>query len=397
MTIIIYDKSMTIRSALMQDIGERSLPGKLFRIYTSMIENGELKSGDKLETVRKIAEKYKVSVSTASQAIKMLTESGWVDTLVGSGTYVRKNLPASPVRNSQSISAKTDSGTTSRRVLYFFFNVKSNTRRGYGFYAKILCALQREVEANNFELKICSMDDVEAIRKASVSPDVLGVTYMPEEDGYPLEYFKKHGVTEVLFGMDEKDVVSHYISPDNYSAGWMVAEYLHRHGHSDVAFVTGFHQNKKFMDRHFKYRLQGFVDYYEYNSLPSPRCFSWDVRIDNGTSEVMSLIAGTVSKDKTAPTAIAVAGKNMADEIIKKAQFELGVRDVAEHVSLISFEDASSDVDNNLTIATLPPEVMAHEIIELIKRLAQTPAKNRTIRLNLSMDIVENGSVKDIG
>lgn len=380
----------------MQELKERSLPEKLFRIYTCMIEQGELKSGDKLETVRKIAEKYKVSVSTASQAVKMLTEDGWVEPLVGSGTYVSKNPPVKLVpENTQSDSGK-ENNPLPKKVLYFFFNVASNTRKGYGFYAKILCSLQREVEINNLELKICSLDDEKAIIRACESPNVLGVTYMPEQSGYPLKYFKEHGITEVLLGMDEKDIVSHYVSPDNYSAGWIVAEYLHKKGHINSVFVTSFLNKEKFMNRHFKYRRQGFTDYYECNSLPTPSSIPWDVRIDKGTKEIMKLIKSAVEKKEGIPTCLAIAGKNMANEIISQAKFELNLDNITDYISIITFEDASSDTNNNITIATLPPEVMAHEVIELIKRLSLTPELKRTIRLNLSMDIVEAGSVKKI-
>ncbi|WP_313110120.1 GntR family transcriptional regulator [Atlantibacter sp.] len=54
------------------------------------IERGELKSGDALPTESALQEQYGVSRVTVRQALKMLTEQNVIESIQGSGTYVKE-------------------------------------------------------------------------------------------------------------------------------------------------------------------------------------------------------------------------------------------------------------------------------------------------------------------
>ncbi|WP_433115911.1 GntR family transcriptional regulator [Micromonospora sp. CA-246542] len=55
---------------------------------TAQINAGELAPGDKLPTYAQLAEQYKISVTTAQQALRILRERGLVEGHQGKGTYV---------------------------------------------------------------------------------------------------------------------------------------------------------------------------------------------------------------------------------------------------------------------------------------------------------------------
>ncbi|MCX4389194.1 winged helix-turn-helix domain-containing protein [Micromonospora peucetia] len=55
---------------------------------TAQIHSGELAPGDKLPTYAQLAEHFKISVTTAQTALRILRERGLVEGHQGKGTYV---------------------------------------------------------------------------------------------------------------------------------------------------------------------------------------------------------------------------------------------------------------------------------------------------------------------
>ncbi|MFY1689474.1 GntR family transcriptional regulator [Plantactinospora sp. WMMB782] len=60
---------------------------------TEQIRSGELAPGDKLPTYGQLAEHYKVGLSTAQAALRVLRERGFIESHPGKGTYVAENPP----------------------------------------------------------------------------------------------------------------------------------------------------------------------------------------------------------------------------------------------------------------------------------------------------------------
>ncbi|MET8310914.1 winged helix-turn-helix domain-containing protein [Micromonospora sp. NPDC005173] len=61
---------------------------RVVNAITEQIESGELTPGDKLPTYAQLAEQYKVSVSTAQAALRILRDRGLVEGQQGKGTFV---------------------------------------------------------------------------------------------------------------------------------------------------------------------------------------------------------------------------------------------------------------------------------------------------------------------
>ncbi|ROT25859.1 winged helix-turn-helix domain-containing protein [Micromonospora sp. HM5-17] len=62
---------------------------------TDQIRSGELAPGDKLPTYAQLAEQYKVGISTAQAALRILRDRGLVEGHPGKGTYVTQDPPLS--------------------------------------------------------------------------------------------------------------------------------------------------------------------------------------------------------------------------------------------------------------------------------------------------------------
>lgn len=54
------------------------------------IENGQLKPGERLPTIAQLCEQYQVSPTPVKYAMRILEESGLVETWQGKGMYVRQ-------------------------------------------------------------------------------------------------------------------------------------------------------------------------------------------------------------------------------------------------------------------------------------------------------------------
>lgn len=57
-----------------------------------MVANGELKKGDQLPTVRKLAADLRVNFNTVARAYRILDETGMISTQHGRGTYIWETL-----------------------------------------------------------------------------------------------------------------------------------------------------------------------------------------------------------------------------------------------------------------------------------------------------------------
>jgi DNA-binding LacI/PurR family transcriptional regulator len=69
-------------------LGDDTAVGRLVSDMRQAIESGQLRVGDKLATLRKLAQQYDISVDAARGAMVRLDELGYVTRRQGSGTYV---------------------------------------------------------------------------------------------------------------------------------------------------------------------------------------------------------------------------------------------------------------------------------------------------------------------
>lgn len=65
---------------------------QLYKKLKNLIEKGELKEGEKLPSIRSLADDLEVNNVTIVNAYKLLEQENYVYSKKGSGTYVRKQL-----------------------------------------------------------------------------------------------------------------------------------------------------------------------------------------------------------------------------------------------------------------------------------------------------------------
>lgn len=74
----------------MQAQQKKALPEEIVAQLRTMIEAGGMRPGDRLPAERKLAEQFQVSRSSVREGIKLLTESGLLESRQGAGTFVRE-------------------------------------------------------------------------------------------------------------------------------------------------------------------------------------------------------------------------------------------------------------------------------------------------------------------
>lgn len=91
---------------------------QFYKALKYMIENGQLKSNEKLPPIRKISEDLGVNTSTIVNAYRLLESNGYVFSRVGSGTYIsakirneiQNNSPLNFTKNSTATCLESSSG-----------------------------------------------------------------------------------------------------------------------------------------------------------------------------------------------------------------------------------------------------------------------------------------------
>lgn len=57
--------------------------------YRSEICSGRMKAGDELPSTRRLAEEWKIAISTAQRALEALRDGGWIETRPGRPPIVK--------------------------------------------------------------------------------------------------------------------------------------------------------------------------------------------------------------------------------------------------------------------------------------------------------------------
>jgi DNA-binding GntR family transcriptional regulator len=73
------------------------------------IQRGDLSPGQRLDSVKKLAERFGVAQMTASNAVGLLRADGWVVSSPGRGTYVGRDLPlGAPAEEGPTLGERVD-------------------------------------------------------------------------------------------------------------------------------------------------------------------------------------------------------------------------------------------------------------------------------------------------
>ncbi|MBO9637515.1 MAG: FadR family transcriptional regulator, partial [Siphonobacter aquaeclarae] len=72
-----------------------SLPEELSRRLQQQISLGNIRAGEKLPTEPELMQQFGVSRSTVREAVRILSNAGWIQVRQGLGTFVSPKMPDS--------------------------------------------------------------------------------------------------------------------------------------------------------------------------------------------------------------------------------------------------------------------------------------------------------------
>lgn len=363
---------------------KEKLSKKVYNIFVDRICYSELQLGERIPSVRDVSKELGVSTVTVQEAFQMLSDDGLIESFVGKGTFVVKELPGRfMVRKRCEVVSSGFSGNG--KVIYFFFNSQTNTDINSRFYMNLSYAMQRDCMRRGIQIKICDINDERALKEVYAKmEDVIGVVYMlePEHDSCPV--LDGVDVSQVAFGMDDKNIHVNYVLPDNYRGGWQAAEYLHDKGYEELVFFSGFPSENLYMNRHFRDRFRGIKDYCEFHKLPEPELLRWCCSNDRGFCD-FDRVAAVISGGGKYLKGVIVGNVVMVDEMYSYSKFRHDIIDLYNNIDIITYEDGRTLVHLGVPVLRPSPEDMGVEIISLLCRLDEYGGDFGTKRIMTGM------------
>lgn len=355
-----------------------SLSEQVKNLLKEKISNGSLKPGQRIEPVRSLLKKYKVSHNTAAAALKELQQEGWITSKVGRGSFV-SNTP--PLINKTGATPKNTAN-----VIYFIIS-NSNEHSLNSSYAQILNYLQKSVAKHDLLLKIVSGGNSESLAEIAASPEKLGIIY--STDNFPLSV----NVPVVSYGMSYYSTGRCFVQPDNFQGGKLSGEILLKYGHRNICYVT-VNTNGPDREIHFKQRYNGLCMTFENAGFPYPESISWHSRAPESRREVTELLKRIKAKAPNAPTALVIGNMNMASEIYMIA-IGMGIH-IPEDLSIISFIKREESSDDHISFIDFSHKDMAQQMISLILCSRNLGIQLQEVRHLLPMFLCNDDSIKKL-
>jgi len=238
-----------------------SLYEKIYNDILEGIQASKFPPGSKLPSEKELSIQYNVSRITSKKALDMLAEQNLISRMPGKGSYVMENqeneyLWQEPLRNSKKQS----------RVIGVIMDAFGAS---YGY--QLLLGIERECKEQdlNFILK-CTYGskeaEIEAINEL-LDIGVSGIIIMCVHDETYNALVLKLAVEKfpiVLIDRQLKGIPISYVGTDNYVAAKELTDWLFRHGHTRICFVS----HASVMTPTILERQNGFVDYHlEHNII----------------------------------------------------------------------------------------------------------------------------------
>lgn len=315
---------------------------------TWLIASGKLKPGERLPTIRELAEQIGVHMHTVRQAYHSLEDDGLVETRPSRGTRV-KPFELDKLVTTESASPSHTIGVLIPNIYTFYDpfigGVEEIARRsGY----MIIVSITRD----NAELTRQSAQQLVAKKADGIiaASPVADVFRTAPSDSPPIVY------------VDAPQFPTHSILLDLENAGFLAARHLIEHGHKRIAFLTASLTWPNFLDTYkgFQRALAASSLDLEPDSVIETPSFS----LEDGYQAGLRLLA--LNKP---PKAVFVSGDLMAAGVIRALK-ENGKR-IPQDFAVISKDniELAALMDPPLTTVNLPSYQMGVEAMNMLTRL----------------------------
>ena len=150
----------------------KKLQERLARIYIQKIRSSQWLVGSRIASIRSLSAEYGVATGTVAKAIRILEQDNYVSIRPGSGVYVNSPDLWNGTFNTElsEVDPLLEKPEEAKPVLHFLFHLSSidnsnnRIRPSYlSHYTSILCYMQEEAEAMNWQLRIGSAEKIEEI------------------------------------------------------------------------------------------------------------------------------------------------------------------------------------------------------------------------------------------
>lgn len=342
------------------------------------IASGELSAGDKLESENEISTLFGISRQTVRHALGVLVKENILESVQGSGTYVKD--PEAPDRAGLALS---------RTV-----TIISTYVDGY-IFPKILQAMVRTLEQNGYGVNIMFTNNrleterrllVRILEENSRNPLIIE----PVMSGLPnpnLKYYRRlcaRGIPILFFHSFYPELDIPHISMNDELAGRMATEYLIARGHTRIGGIF------KADDGQGRSRYKGYMKALLHAGIEiREEQICW---IDTQDMKEFPAVSQRLWKRLKCCTACVCYNDEVAHVLTENAEAE-GIR-IPEDLSLVSFDNSELARLNAvpLTSVTHPMELLGTRTAENMLRLIEDKSFNASCEF--SVEIEERSSVK---
>ena len=300
---------------------KRRLSDEVRKYVLDRIANGEYARGERVETIRELCMRLKVSHMVAAAAMRSLAEEKVVISHVGRGTIVSPDLPDTYFR-------KTPEMVSERKILYFFFET-TYTPRLSSYHAEVLSHLQSAAALRGWETRVELLAG-ERLLHAARSSGTVGIVSCCVDQPFP-----ELPVPVVCYGIAARSFQNCCVVADNFRAGVEGTRRLLNRGCRRLVFIDGRDKPREGAWDGWNPELQFAETFHGMESVCrerglSPELASWNINSDcEEMDRILRQLPGTTG------TGFLIGNRSMAWEIVLRAR-ELGIR-IPEELSIVTF------------------------------------------------------------
>lgn len=350
----------------------------LMKWIKEQILSGEFSIGMKLPSENELGKKFSISRQTVRQATSVLESEGLLERRRGSGTYVSANKNVTSINSSKNIGV----------VLTYIDDY---------IFPSIVKGIERVLTKNGYIMQLAfTYNRVEKetfILDNMLKSNIDGLIIEPAKSGIPFvntdiyQKIKSVGIPCIFAHADTNPIMGiPSVRMDDYQLGKHAAEYLIKHGHTNIASVL------KSDDMQGQLRCSGMLTAFkEHNLLHSEKNIYW-----YSTEDIKCIQNGDFDNDIlnriNEATALICYNDQLSETIMKLLQ--RAGKKVPDDISLISFDNLDVDILQDLTTFDHPKRDFGKTIATQLLKLIQNPNFNASIKF--PPKLIERQSVKTL-
>jgi len=364
-------------------LSKNYLQERLARLFAEKISSGIWLPESRIPSIRQLAVEYEVSTASVAGAVKILQQKNLLSVRPNSGYFVTlPDLWQDDMLTEQTVADPLfERGDQVEFVLHFLFHLDSVLGTEFvKFYTSIICLMQEEAEAVNWQLRIGNAANIREIIANADGEYTRGVIYMPDQVNAMDLQWPELKFPKVLFSIGEKSLHSNYVTPDNYQGGCLAAEYMSQCSLRQI-IVRGRSQQEHYLgERPYRERLQGYIDYCKLNDLPEPEV----VELEN-LQALSRVFDPALQLPETERPGVVFLGDYFMIKQVETVFNELYPQQVfGQDVRILVFMDYQDHYSKNYVSIGFSKRQMCREVVALVRRVAQHP-RETPIRVKIPM------------